>query len=335
MMSYNFRSASFNDRKARLVSSTRTQITGKLLKSVPICLVAIVTMSGISNPVQAANPQTCTVYGPPDQQKGNWNREAVWGDEFNDLDKKSWAVQERAEDQPSPTKKDVFYNEGWFSSDNVKADGNFLIIDHHTDGTNDDKTNRDKNDYSGAWVQTTDKFKKGYFEACVRLATNENDSKEENTNKENMVPTWSTFWLKAHGKSSTEFDVMEFIGDGKHDTHPSQTHHYQNKTGKTTSPAVSESLKDKRRVQHWHTWGLLWTDTEVAFYLNGEKQFSSNNPADANPADAKKGYLPIILSSSPIQEVQPKGKLPSFMVDFVRVYHSPKINASIQNISIQ
>ncbi|MFK7997588.1 MAG: family 16 glycosylhydrolase, partial [Granulosicoccus sp.] len=288
------------------------------------CAIGLLTaIQMIAVPGANANPQTCKSYGPPNNAYYKWK--AVWGDEFNSnwLNTNTWYPYEREDNQPDPdgainaNGQKIFHTNGWFSPDNVTVGGGFLEIQSRTNGTNAPKGKK----YSGGWIQSRDKFNKGYFEACVKVQWNDD-----------RAPTWSTFWLweKKSDGSANEFDIMEWVGN-HWPKYPTQSHHGPRKQFKFTTqdnPPAQSSLHT-RQAQSWHTWGMLWKNDEITFYLDGVKQFSSHRPGAANW-----DYLPIIFSSSPVQKKLLPGyespQLPRFIVDFVRVYHSPLIDNSIR-----
>lgn len=226
--------------------------------------------------------QTKTVEAAP--PGSGWTQ--VFGDEFNDytVDTNKWRVSDNLD-------YDKNGNKCWFYPSNVKEDGNSLVIENHwyaNPGANGEV-------YSGGWITSKKEFNKGYFEARIRL-----DWADQHF--------WPTFWMwKWQPTSPNEFDIMEYT---HWHTHPSQSHHYPNKTGKTSQASNTP-------VSEWHVWGLLWTDTEVSFYIDGVKQFSSERP-DVAQTD----WLPMIFSCSPNRDNQPArtGKYPRLFVDWVRVW---------------
>lgn len=153
--------------------------------------------------------------------------------------------------------------------------------------------------YSGGGFVSKEKFNQGYFEARVRI-----EWADEHF--------WPTFWLwewRPDG-SANEFDIMEAAGHVGHYVYPSYSHHYPYKTSRSNSTSLT-------RLDEWHVWGLLWTDTEVSFYQDGIKKFSSSRPDLA-----KDDILPILFTCSPNRFNNParSGTYPSFLIDWVRVW---------------
>lgn len=186
---------------------------------------------------------------------------------------------------------------------------------------------------SGGWIQSKQGFgngqavKYGYYEARVKI---------DGFARGQIWPTWWIWGGNFGGtKETTEFDLMEYSGFSARDNNnsPTSSHHYRRKANlPPQNTSRTHTFGDNSRDQfNWHTWGVLWTPTEVSFYYDGFKYLSSNHPEDAA---AETDPLRLIFSSSPHLAVPggqpdnpipgnrpvPGAPLPSLLVDFVRVW---------------
>lgn len=190
---------------------------------------------------------------------------------------------------------------------------------------------------TGGWV-TSDKAgfvgdnKFGYYEARIRI------------NAPATGQIWPTWWIwggnwrdGGPAPSTTEFDLMEYSGwAAKYsENHASTSHHYKAKAeinGTTASKTPNESNRTRNAFE-WHTWALLWTPTEVSFWYDGVKYFTSLEPEDAAKEDIE---MNLIFSCSPhigtnpveANKPVPGVELPSFEIDWVRVWRGGDANAS-------
>ncbi|WP_169305307.1 family 16 glycosylhydrolase [Coraliomargarita akajimensis] len=206
----------------------------------------------------------------------------VWSDEFNgsSVDTNRWKMKD-GEDWQAPT---------WIYPENCTVSGGHLRIKQtwrSSPGPHGEL-------YTGGWLESKKTWNKGYFEARTRLQWHRDEF-------------WPAFWMWA-GHGTDEFDIMEwqqYWGKGINQTHFFDDHNGRS-DGVTNTP-----------INEWHTFGVLWTDNEVTFYIDGVKQYSS-----ANPASARADWLPIILSTSPNKHMLParSGSYPDFMCDWVRVW---------------
>lgn len=179
---------------------------------------------------------------------------------------------------------------------------------------------------TGAWIQSREQFKFGYYEAEVYI--------DKNTNGK-IWPTWWVWGGKPNGTTTTEFDLFEYSGfAAKYDNNrPTTSHHYlgkkpvfpENKTKTTSDPKTN--LREKTEP---HKWGMLWTPWEVSFFYDREKYMTSKHPENAADPQEK---LRLIFSTSPHLLVGPENEpanpmgnptpgeaLPSFIVDNVQVW---------------
>ena len=125
-------------------------------------------------------------------------------------------------------------------------------------------TKRSGDEYHTAMIGTQGKFETtyGYFECRVQL--------------QEQIGHWSAFWLQTPtmamdigntAESGTEIDIFEYLrreGDTVHHTLHWDGYKIFHKSAKATPniPGLSEG---------WHTFGLLWTDEEYVFYVDGSE----------------------------------------------------------------
>ena len=191
----------------------------------------------------------------------------------------------------------------------------------------------DKNGVStGAWIQSREEFKFGYFEADVHFE------------RENNGKIWPTWWIwggnserdsKGNRIITTELDLFEYSGFAAKyfNNKPTSTHHYRDKQKlfpeNESNTGIDPSTNFRDGTQP-HKWGMLWTPWEVSFFYDGQKYMTSNHPEDAADPSEK---LHLIFSTSPHLLVGPEGEpanptggptpgeaLPSFIIDNVQVW---------------
>lgn len=118
-------------------------------------------------------------------------------------------------------------------------------------------------DYSSGALTTRKTFAQqyGYFEIRADLP----DGKG----------LWPAFWLlPANGKWPPELDVFESLGDDSKSYHTLHT----KETGSHTSDGSIAHVYDN--VDGFHTYGLLWTETELIWYVDGAEVKRSETPSD-------------------------------------------------------
>lgn len=170
-------------------------------------------------------------------------------------------------------------------------------------------TKRKGGKYLTAMISTQGKFEatRGYFECRAQL--------------QRQAGHWSAFWLqsptvgKEIGKpeeSGVEVDVFEYLRkDGdmvRHNLHwDGYREHHKTTGGKGKASGLS---------QGWHTFGVLWTEKEYVFYVDGKATWRSNKPV------SRRGqYIILSLEVGPWAGKIIPAKLPdSLVVDHVRVY---------------
>ncbi len=147
----------------------------------------------------------------------------------------------------------------------------------------------------------------GYFECRAKL--------------QDQIGHWSAFWLQTPtmgkeignpAESGTEIDIFEYLtkfGDGVvHNLHwDGYQAHHKSDGGRASIPGLS---------QGWHTFGLLWTDQEYVFYVDGKETWRSKKAVSK-----RSEYMILSLEVGKWAGDISEAELPdSFYVDYVRVY---------------
>jgi Ca2+-binding RTX toxin-like protein len=87
---------------------------------------------------------------------------------------------------------------------------------------------------------------------------------------------WPAFWLlPADGTNPLELDVMENVGGDM----AYQTAHFSDAFGAKTKESFANFVSDPGS---FHTYGMLWTAKEVAWYIDGVEVSSMPTPTDMN-----------------------------------------------------
>lgn len=144
---------------------------------------------------------------------------------------------------------------------------------------------------------------------------------------------WSAFWLMTSGQKLfrkginapyTEIDVMEsFYYGQKHQNSTINTvHKWQPETRNFKSEIAGKYRVGKDIYHEYATYGVLWTEEEFIFYINGKESGRSSNGTTTDPAfmlltcqvETNGVEHPAILEN-------PDSAFPAkFVVDYVRVY---------------
>ena len=125
---------------------------------------------------------------------------------------------------------------------------------------------------------------------------------------------WPAFWLlPADGNPNPldrELDVMEQVANG----YSHQAAHYAVNSTKTATSS-NTFMAD---LTGYHTYGMLWTATEIAWYIDGEEVFSMATPADLN----RPMYLIANLAMGGDWPGNPDKSLgdQSMNIDYIRAY---------------
>jgi beta-glucanase (GH16 family) len=155
--------------------------------------------------------------------------------------------------------------------------------------------------YGAAVATTAGLFsqKYGYWEARVKMPANAHG-------------IWPAFWLVAtDGTWPPEIDIMEWLGNAP--TLDDMTVHYG-----STNQSAESIFAGPDFSADYHVLGLLWTASELDWYVDGVKQFTTTAGIPTKP-------LQIILNNSTggwnNNVVDSTTAFPaSFDVDYVRVY---------------
>jgi len=171
-------------------------------------------------------------------------------------------------------------------------------------------TKQQGDDYHTAMIATQGKFETtfGYFEVRIKL--------------QEQIGHWSAFWLQSPslgqplgdpGKAGTEIDIFEYLrkdGDRVHhnlhwDGYSKEHHKHAGQT--VTVPGLGEG---------WHTVGLLWTENEYVFYVDGKETWRS-----AEGVSRRDEYIILSLEVGSWAGDIAEAALPDHLyVDYVRVY---------------
>lgn len=215
----------------------------------------------------------------------------VWSDEFNgnQLDSTRWDYRNLG------PRRDAVNVE-----DTVSLDGKGHLV----------LTTKPSGDaYHTAMIGTQGKYETclGYFECRVRL--------------QEQIGHWSAFWLQSPtlgqtigdpGRSGTEIDVFEYLRRYEDTIHHNlhwdgYGEHHKTAGKKAVVPGVSKG---------WHTIGLLWTEQEYVFYVDGKETWRSDKGVSH-----RQEYMILSLEVGKWAGDIAEATLPdSLLVDYVRVY---------------
>ena len=217
--------------------------------------------------------------------------ELVWSDEFDGrtLDTSKWDYRALGPRRDAVNSKECVTLDG---------KGHLLLT-----------TKRKGGKYLTAMISTQGKFetKYGYFECRAML--------------QKQHGHWSAFWLqsptigKEIGKpeeSGVEVDIFEYLrkdGDSlRHNLHwDGYREHHKHTGGRGKVPGLSKG---------WHTFGVLWTEKEYVFYVDGKATWRARKPISR-----RSQYIILSLEVGPWAGKISKARLPdSLVVDHVRVY---------------
>ncbi|RAK61552.1 1,3-beta-glucanase [Phenylobacterium hankyongense] len=120
--------------------------------------------------------------------------------------------------------------------------------------------------YTSGLISTQPTFSQtyGYFEMRAELPQ--------------AAGAWPAFWLiPANGAWPPELDVMETLTS---DPHADWTTEHSGVGGVHTSNGVASFIPDT--TSGFHTYGVLWTPTDLVWYVDGVETFHTATPADMN-----------------------------------------------------
>jgi Ca2+-binding RTX toxin-like protein len=120
--------------------------------------------------------------------------------------------------------------------------------------------------YTSGMISTAPSFAQtyGYFEMKAELP--------------HAAGAWPAFWLiPADGSWPPELDVMETLSS---DPNADWTTWHSGVGGAHTSNGVASFIPDT--ADGFHTYGVLWTKTDLTWYVDGTEVFHQATPADMN-----------------------------------------------------
>ncbi|QUD89887.1 Ig-like domain-containing protein [Phenylobacterium montanum] len=163
--------------------------------------------------------------------------------------------------------------------------------------------------YTSGLLTTAKSFSQtyGYFEMKAELPSQQG--------------AWPAFWLlPTDGSWPPELDVMEQIG-GKN---VYETAHYVNGAGATTQTGFSSYVPTN--TTGFHTYGVLWTPTTLAWYVDGVEVATMATPSDMN----KPMYMLVNLAMGGSWAGSPSSDFTTaqMQVDYVRAYSLSSLNLS-------
>ena len=221
----------------------------------------------------------------------------VWSDEFEGekLDPAKWDYRGLGPRRDAVNVKDTVSLDG---------DGHLVLT-----------TKRSGEEYHTAMIGTQGIFETtfGYFECRVKL--------------QQQVGHWSAFWLQTPtmgqhiGEPATagsEIDIFEYLrreGDlVHHNLHwDGYGEHHKHAGTDVRVPGLGEG---------WHTFGLLWTENEYVFYINGQETWRSTRGVSHRAQ-----YIILSLEVGKWAGKIADAKLPDHLhVDYVRVYQKNAAN---------
>lgn len=162
-------------------------------------------------------------------------------------------------------------------------------------------------DYVSGLLTTKQSFSQqyGYFEARMDVPSGKG--------------MWPAFWLlPANGDWPPEIDVMENYGGDQ----TTFTVH-SNSTG-TETQAYSFDF-DPNVAEGFHTYGVLWNEAKIVWYLDGVEIYEQPTPPDLNQP------MYMLLNLAVAKEAQ-LGMTGELKIDYVRAYAIDPSLADIQNL---
>jgi serralysin len=158
--------------------------------------------------------------------------------------------------------------------------------------------------YTSGLITTAHSFSQlyGYFEMRAELPTG--------------AGTWPAFWMMpSNGSWPPELDIMEVLGNDPSAVH--QTAHTQQAGVHTSSADIAYSPPTS---DGFHTYGVLWSPTDLVFYVDGVETYDIATPADMNT----KMYMLVNLALGGWAGGIDNSALPAEMkVDYVHAYALP------------
>ena len=210
---------------------------------------------------------------------------------------------------------------GFNAESQVKVENGNMIMtgDYQTDGT-----------YGEGWytgmIKLKERYCKGYFE--IRCILNEGSG------------FWSAFWIQADapytasiskgGVGGAEIDIMESYNDETHKRYESvaQTVHCAGVDG-VTEGYQSERLgyyKGNNIHKEYNTYGLMWTDEEYIFFVNGVETCRTSFGNGVSEVMEDVIVSLEIPDETQLAALDKETYHTEFIVDYVKIYQ-PKMTA--------
>jgi Glycosyl hydrolases family 16 len=171
---------------------------------------------------------------------------------------------------------------------------------------NDDFWNKHRLGDSARWVGNRG-FQYGLFEIRCKLAP--------------AVGTWPAFWLYS---GPTEIDVFEGSDEGHNEKRANSNNVHVNTPPKKANQATYRKDYGADLAQQFNTYSVVWTPTEVTFYLN--RRWLRTVPASTIPTTAAGANIITNLAilsyaDTTLWPGAAEGRAHAIMeVDYIRVY---------------
>jgi beta-glucanase (GH16 family) len=155
--------------------------------------------------------------------------------------------------------------------------------------------------YTSGLITTRESFSQtyGYFEIRADVPTGQG--------------TWPAFWLlPKDGSWPPELDVMEVLGQ---DARATWTTAHSGAGGTHSSSGIASFTPDT--ADGFHTYGALWSPTDIAWYIDGVEVFRTATPADMD----KPMYLLANLALGGWAGTVDPAALPAGLrIDYIKAY---------------
>jgi len=250
---------------------------------------------------------------------GNWELNTTFSDEFNvnRLDDTKWWDFNPAWHGRKPA---------YFDRRNVKVKGGMLQLtarNQNPKKVSVENRVRGHDKFTTATIKSRQRVQYGYFEARCKTM---------------KASVCNAFWLYdplepaakyAPGDFSEEIDIFELFGKPTNKSsermfyatvHRMETPYVESLVKSKQTPLPDKSKQFKVDFDFWadyHTYGLLWTPTELKWFLDGKEVFSRKNDYFNRP-------LHLMLDCEIMQAwaglPDPKDLPARFEIDYVRVW---------------
>jgi beta-glucanase (GH16 family) len=165
--------------------------------------------------------------------------------------------------------------------------------------------------YSSGVITTHDTFAQtyGYFEMRAELPSNDGGA-------------WPAFWLvPADGSWPPELDAMEQLSGNANLIYTTQ---HSASGGYNWSVGSANYIPD---ATGFHTYGVLWTPSELVWYVDGQEVFETATPADMN----KPMYMIANMAVGGWSGT-PDWTSADMYVDYIRAYSIPGVSTTVTSL---